>query len=186
MPDAGTDQALDRSRCRVLIALAAVGCAVAVAACGSAGPSTSNGTGSGDALAVKFAACMRTHGVPNFPDPGVPVGQPGSGIDPNSPAVHSSEQACDKLTHNPQPKGTPASASQRRAALAQAACMRKHGVPNFPDPTFSPQRGKFDQSRRDQPTVAGLSQSPEHLRALTGGVSGACSGRSHRRPRRRW
>ena len=71
----------------------------------------------------------------------MPVGQPGSGINPNAPAFHSSEQTCDKLTNNPQPKGSPASASQRRAALAQAACMRKHGVPNFPDPTFLPSGG---------------------------------------------
>ena len=125
--------------------LAAVGCAIAiavgVAACGSGGPSTSAATGSGDTLALKFAECMRAHGVPNFPDPGVPVGQPGSGINRDSPAVQASEQTCDKLTNNPQPKGSPASAGQRRAALAQAACMRKHGVPNFPDPTFSKSGG---------------------------------------------
>jgi hypothetical protein len=139
--DAGSSQALDRPRHSVLTALTVVGCAIAVASCGSSGPSTANGTASGDALAIKFAACMRAHGVPNFPDPGVPVGQPGSGINPDAPAFQSSEQTCDKLTNNPQPKGTPASAAQRRAALAQAACMRKHGVPNLPDPTFLPSGG---------------------------------------------
>jgi hypothetical protein len=79
---------------------------------------------------------MRAHGVPNFPDPGVPVGQPGSGINRDSPAVQSSEQTCDKLTNNPEPRGSPASGAPRRAALAQAACMRRHGLPTFPDPTF--------------------------------------------------
>lgn len=141
MQDAARTQALDPRRRHVMTALAVVGCAITVAACGSAGPSTSNGTGGGDALALKFAACMRTHGVPNFPDPGVPVGQPGSGINPDAPAVQSSEQTCDKLTNNPQPKGSPASAAQRRAALAQAACMRAHGVSHFPDPTFLPSGG---------------------------------------------
>jgi hypothetical protein len=29
------------------------------------------------------------------------------------------------------------SASQQAAALAFARCMRSHGVPNFPDPTFT-------------------------------------------------
>jgi hypothetical protein len=41
-----------------------------------------------------------------------------------------------QLTDDPQPKGSPASGSQRPAALANAECMRKHGVANFPDPTF--------------------------------------------------
>ena len=136
MQDAGTNQALDPPRHRVFVALAVVVCAIAVADCGSGGASTSSGMGSGDALALRFAACMRGHGVPNFPDPGVPVGQPGSGINQNAPAFRSSERTCDKLTNNPEPKGSPASAGRRRAPLAQAACMRTHGVPNFPDPTF--------------------------------------------------
>jgi hypothetical protein len=161
--DAGTKQALDHPRHSVVIGLAVIGCAItialAVAACGSAGPSTSTGTGSGDALALKFATCMRAHGVPNFPDPGVPVGQPGSGIDPDAPAVQASEQTCDKLTNNPQPKGSPASAAQRHAALDQAACMRKHGVPNFPDPTFLSSGG-------DSVNLAGLNpQSPAFRKA---------------------
>jgi hypothetical protein len=126
----------NRYRHHLPIALAPVTCLVALSACGSSGPSSSAGTGSGNALAIKFAECMRSHGVPNFPDPGKPAAGPGSGIDPQSPAFQSSAQKCDKLTNNPQPKGTPASASQRRAALANSECMRKHGVPNFPDPTF--------------------------------------------------
>jgi hypothetical protein len=32
--------------------------------------------------------------------------------------------------------------SEKRAAIANAECMRKHGVPNFPDPTFS--RGQLN------------------------------------------
>jgi hypothetical protein len=31
---------------------------------------------------------------------------------------------------------SPASESQRRQDLAESEYMRKHGVPNFPDPTF--------------------------------------------------
>ena len=87
MQDAGTNRALDPPRHRVLVALAVVVCAIAVGDCGSGGASTSSGTGSGDALALRFAACMRAHGVPNFPDPGVPVGQPGSGINQRRPSL---------------------------------------------------------------------------------------------------
>ncbi len=124
-------------RHRLLIALVAVSCVVAVTACGSSGGASSAvGTGGGDAPALKFAECMRSHGVPNFPDPGKPVGSPGSGINETAPAFHSAGRRCDRLTHNPQPAGSPASGSQRLAAIAQSECMRQHGVPNFPDPTF--------------------------------------------------
>jgi hypothetical protein len=88
---------------------------------------------------------MRTHGVPNFPDPvqsgngrvGLQIrGGPGSGLDPKSPAFQSAQQACKKLLPN---GGTPGkvSAGDKQQFLRFAACMRTHGVPNFPDPTFS-------------------------------------------------
>ena len=110
---------------------------MALSACGFSGsPSGAAGTGSGNALALKFADCMRSHGVPNFPDPGSPVGGPVSGINTQAPGFRSAGRKWDKLTNNPQPQGSPASESQRRAALANAECMRTHGVPNFPDPTF--------------------------------------------------
>ena len=122
---------------RLPAALVSVSCVLALSACGfSDRPSSAAATGSGDALALKFADCMRSHGVPNFPDPGKPVGGQGSPINTQAPAVQSAGQKCDKLTHNPEPKGSPASESQRRAALANAQCMRTHGVPAFPDPTF--------------------------------------------------
>ena len=36
-------------------------------------------------------------------------------------------------------EGSPpvASASQKAAAVKLAQCMRKHGVPNYPDPTYT-------------------------------------------------
>jgi hypothetical protein len=58
---------------------------------------------------VKYAQCMRAHGVPNFPDPhttnggiGVPsgIGFDMSGIDQNSPQYRSAEQACQSLAKN--------------------------------------------------------------------------------------
>jgi hypothetical protein len=55
------------------------------------------------AAALNFARCMRSHGVSNFPDPSVSGGHvlmqlsPSSGIDPNSPAFKSAQQACQAL-----------------------------------------------------------------------------------------
>src|SRR5206468_5993311 len=55
------------------------------------------------ALGAKFAACMRKHGVTNFPDPnsqGVIQFGSGNGIDPNSPTFQSARSACQKLLPN--------------------------------------------------------------------------------------
>jgi hypothetical protein len=55
---------------------------------------------------VRYAQCMRSHGVPDFPDPhttnggiGVPsgIGFDMSGIDQNSPQYRSAAQACQSL-----------------------------------------------------------------------------------------
>ncbi len=87
---------------------------------------------------AKFSACMRKHGVTNFPDPngqGVITIHSGMGIDPGSPAFTSARTACEKLLPNGgQP--TPAQmAQQQKQLLAYSACMRAHGVKDFPDPS---------------------------------------------------
>jgi hypothetical protein len=91
----------------------------------------------GTADGPKFSACMRKHGVTNFPDPngqGVIAIHSGEGIDPGSPAFMSARTACEKLLPNGgQP--TPAQIAQRQQqALAFSACMRAHGIKDFPDP----------------------------------------------------
>ena len=61
--------------------------------------------------ALKFSACMRSHGVPNFPDPeissgggvGIRIGGKGSGIDPNSPQFKAAQKTCQ--SDLPRPKG---------------------------------------------------------------------------------
>jgi hypothetical protein len=121
---------------------AAVGCALAIAACGSSGGS-GPGTGttaadSGYQAALRFATCMRSHRVSNFPDPtagnGPAVGL-SSGIDKRSPAFRSAVARCGSLEPKSEP-GRPIPAVQRTRFIALAQCMRTHGVPNFPDPIF--------------------------------------------------
>jgi len=65
------------------------------------------------------------------------------GINPSissNPNFKSAQQACRKLLPGGGPGGegnhqiTPSEQSQY---LKAAACIRSHGVPNFPDPTFS-------------------------------------------------
>lgn len=93
------------------------------------------------AQAVAYSQCMRSHGAPNFPDPvQTPDGGYGyrtHGIDPNSPAFQGALQACRGLPSPWNSTGQQLSAAQQQAWLNWAKCIRAHGQPNFPDPTFS-------------------------------------------------
>jgi hypothetical protein len=86
---------------------------------------------------VAFSACMRKHGVPNFPDPKAVGHGYGLTIDnemANSPQFKNAEQVCKKLLPN---GGTPTAqelAQQLQEALKYAACIRAHGMPDYPDP----------------------------------------------------
>ena len=123
-----------RRSLRALVALALV--ALISAGCGSSAPSET-GTGGEKKLtardkAVRFAECIRAHGVSDFPDPnasnefeyGVSV----------SPAVwKQATTACKDL----QPPGTLSSKrtpKQQTASLRFAGCIRENGVKDFPDP----------------------------------------------------
>ena len=103
--------------------------------------SNASGTSSANANALAFSQCMRSHGVPNYPDP-TSNGRPQSlnGIDPSAAAVQRAYTACRKYAANGE-AGPPApSVAQLRRALTFAGCMRKHGLPQFPDPltTYGP------------------------------------------------
>jgi hypothetical protein len=149
------------------IATAAAGAlavAILLSACGSSSPgssvahlgSTTNATPSASSSsdpstpqaryeqAVKFSTCMRSHGMPNFPDPQQHGGGhvtlsihagPGTGLDPNSSQFRAAQNACRQYLPPGATNGT-VSPQFRAEALAFSACMRTHGVPNFPDPQF--------------------------------------------------
>ena len=53
---------------------------------------------------LKYAACMRQNGIPNFPDPDASGGvQLPSGVDPNSTTVKKAEAACKSFGPKNQP-----------------------------------------------------------------------------------
>jgi hypothetical protein len=137
MYGANTGRAPNGHRHAVSVVLAAVGCAVAIAACGSSSKSSNAGASGGPLL--KLAECMRSHRVPNFPDPGANGGGlliPND-INTQAPAFQSAQKACASLGSGGSGPGS-SSESREVAMFALAKCMRKHGVPNFPDPTHSP------------------------------------------------
>ena len=82
--------------------------------------------------AVKFAECMRAHGVPHFPDPD-PKGDLNFGVDVSKEVFTKAVDACKAL----QPPGSLSSKrtpKQQSASLKFAQCVRDHGVKDFPDP----------------------------------------------------
>jgi hypothetical protein len=141
-------------------AAAAVVLAVAVAACSGgsnsptvpiagSGPTTTAAGASGSpaggatplAQGLAYSKCLRSHGVPNWPDPVLtPSGGYGyrtTGVDPKSAVFLEAQQACKALI--PQwwsSTGQQLTPAQQQAWLNWAKCIRSHGVPNLPDPTF--------------------------------------------------
>jgi hypothetical protein len=122
----------------VCVALSATGCGS-----GQSTPLFNATTAMSDAL--RIVACMRSHGVPNMPDPQVFHSNGKTGIvmpDPssasNSPQFKSAQQACHALKSGAAisntSQATSARAQRRRQAVAFAVCMRSHGASNFPDP----------------------------------------------------
>jgi hypothetical protein len=129
-----------RPRRGLSIAVAAVSCAVAIGACGSSGPTNvSSGptAQSKDDGALAFANCMRSHGVPHFPDPsgsGAGVQLLGSSSEINSPAFQSGQTSCQHLLPGGGPSSGPPSAQAHAQLLQISECMRRHGISSFPDP----------------------------------------------------
>jgi hypothetical protein len=114
-----------------------------LAGCGSQGPpasaSQSRASASNDAP-FRYARCIRSHGVPSFPDPQV-TSSPGStsvrqmvpASVANTPKFKSAQKACGGLLPGPGARGGregPAAA----VLLAFARCLRGHGLSGFPDP----------------------------------------------------
>ena len=52
---------------------------------------------------IRYTDCMRTHGVPNYPDPGSDgkTNFNGTGVDPNSPFVENANKICGKQIDAP-------------------------------------------------------------------------------------
>lgn len=167
--------------CLVATAVLAAACSHSSSgpAVASAGPASGSGGSpggagsSGSSSAVAYAACIRSHGVPNYPDPdssgqlpktdaqhlGVSTSQyEGAqqacrGLLPTGGSLHQREEHCIAYG-GPCP---PALVQQMLTADRKLAqCMRSHGWPTFPDPT--PQSGGpvFDI------TKAGITDAASH------------------------
>ncbi len=122
----------------ILVAGAALLLAVG---CGSPQVTGSAGTGP-----LAFSACVRAHGIPDYPDPTASGSRVelvngraiinGVTLRESQSQVEGAQQACAR-SMGAGTASKPPSPQIQRAALAYAQCMRAHGVPSFPDPTFA-------------------------------------------------
>jgi hypothetical protein len=101
-------------------------------ACGGGGSSTAAGS-TPYQKTLAYAQCMRSHGEPDFPDPGSQGQFQFGQVDIRSPQYLSANKTCAHLL--PTYTVTPAQRQHDlNRALNFAACVRAHGVPSFPDP----------------------------------------------------
>ena len=134
------------------LALLSAACSGSPSSAGSGGSPHPGGSGTSPS-AVAYSACIRSHGVPKFPDPDsngqVPKADPQL-LGVSKSQLQAAQRACQHLY--PTSGGTLSASSLRQcyesgvcpqalirqalnAGLQFARCMRSHGVPNWPDPT---------------------------------------------------
>jgi hypothetical protein len=135
----GAPGRMRRARRPAVLAAALAGAALLVAGCGGGHGAPVSAKQANYEKLLAYSQCMRTHGEPGFPDP-----QPDGNLLINGPKDHlngalmnSASKACQHLM----PKSPPLTASQQQKLTAEAlkfvACMRTHGIPDFPDPTVN-------------------------------------------------
>jgi hypothetical protein len=98
----------------------------------SSSPGGTTATTTARDKAVKFAECIREHGVADFPDANA-KGEFVFGINVSPEVWTKAVDACKAL----QPAGTLSatrSPKQQSAGLKFGQCIRDNGVPDFPDP----------------------------------------------------
>jgi hypothetical protein len=155
--------------------IAAAALALLAAACGGSPSSTGSrgspgaGASANSPSALAYSTCMRSDGVPNYPDPTSGGQLPKTDaqlLGVSTSQYQAAQQACRHLL----PTGgspedcilssdcPPALVQQMMAADRKLAqCMRSHGVPNFPDPTNGGASGPIFNI-----TKAGISDAASH------------------------
>jgi hypothetical protein len=114
-----------------LVAVIGAGCSNEPAENGTAGTGGSTKATDRD-KAVKFAECLRAHGVSDFPDP-TAKGDFEYGVSVTPAVWKKAVDACKDL----QPPGTLSAErtpEQQKESLEFAQCVRENGVKDFPDP----------------------------------------------------
>jgi hypothetical protein len=127
-------------------ALLAAACGSSPSSTGTAGAPNAGGATSTAAQAVAYTQCMRSHGVPEYPDPDSSgqLQKIGSGqqVGVSDARFNTATSACQSLWPY---QGLTASQQQQELTdmVKFAQCMRSHGVPTLPDPVATDGQVKF-------------------------------------------
>jgi hypothetical protein len=141
------------STARAAAAVIAVAVLALLAACSGSGSPSAGGSGSSPS-AVAFSACMRSNGVPNYPDPDssgqLPKTDAGQ-LGVSTSQYEAAQRACRHLlptggslqeqeVHCIENSDCPPALLQQMVTADRqlAQCIRSNGMPNFPDPTTDP------------------------------------------------
>jgi hypothetical protein len=132
--------------------IAAAGLVLLAAACSGSPTSAAAAGATRTSSAVAYSHCMRSHGVPGFPDPASNGSLPktsAQALGVSSSRFRAAQSACQQelpaATSSQQQARQCLQAGDCPQALVQqmlaadrgfAACMRSHGVPGWPDPTL--------------------------------------------------
>ena len=129
----------------------------------SGGSPVSGGQSSGTEQVMsvlrQLARCIRSHGMPGFPDPVVNplTNQPDfPATAPDVPA--SIQNACQSIANRLQPNALnspPPTAAGMQGLVRFARCMRSHGMANWPDPNAS---GEFPMTQQMSSQLKGADQ----------------------------
>jgi hypothetical protein len=157
-----TDRLTTTRHVRSWVTVLATVALLAAACSGSDGPGDASGgssspSNSAPQSVLAYARCMRSHGVPNFPDPDSSGNLPkpdANLLGVSSSQLEAAQRACQHLL--PNNGGAISADSISRCMMASdcpqslvqqvlneesdfAQCMRSHGVPNWPDPVIDSQ-----------------------------------------------
>jgi hypothetical protein len=162
---------LRRSRARTLYSCTAVAVIALLAACDSSPSSSSSGSsqagGSVNSQLLAFSRCMRSNGLPGFPDPlpgQVTAKFPNAqDLGVSTSLYQTAQNDCQHLLPNGGNAPNQTEVQQELTGMRSfSQCMRSHEVPNWPDPIVDSQgRPVFDLGR------AGISQGEARSPQLT-------------------
>jgi hypothetical protein len=150
-----------------ILAVAATGIVLLAAACSGSPAATTNtfAPGATYTQALAFAKCMRSNGVPNWPNPD----HQGNFNNAQIEALQNNNSQADNAIHQCRSvlpnAGTGLTVEQIQqiqqqnltSAVKAAHCMRAHGITNFPDPAGTTQASGVNWQPLLSAIQAGLS-----------------------------
>jgi hypothetical protein len=158
---------------RVRVAIAAAILVLVPAVAGCTGTSTASGTSAtatstvqqqARAVWLAYARCIRSHGYPDFPDPQVD----GHGY-PHFPDPGQDKSMAGRLQGSCGPilnrlpaaaQNPPVTAAELREETLFAACLRRHGLADWPDPrpdgTFPLANTPYPSEGKSGPVLAAM------------------------------